>query len=71
MKAPANTLTMVKMRDQARQGPFYVGEVIVCEAAVEIDGVKGVAVIMNEDAGKVLDIAIKEAQNDLNACNKA
>jgi len=46
VKAPANALAMAKMRDQARQGPFYVGEVIVCEAAVEIDGVKGVAVII-------------------------
>ena len=61
VKAPSNALAMIKMRDPVKQGLFYIGEVIVCEATVEIDGVKGVAVIMNENAGKALDIAIIDA----------
>ncbi len=36
-------------------------EVIVCEAAVEIDGTKGIAVAMGDDAEKTLDMAIIDA----------
>ena len=61
VKEPSNALAMIKMRDPVKQGLFYIGEVIVCEATVEIDGVKGVAVTMNEGAGKTLDIAIIDA----------
>jgi alpha-D-ribose 1-methylphosphonate 5-triphosphate synthase subunit PhnG len=40
---------------------FYIGEVIVSEAAVEIDGVKGIAVTMGDDIEKTLDMAIIDA----------
>ena len=67
VKEPSNALAMIKMRDPVKQGLFYVGEVIVCEAAVEIDGVKGVAVIMNDDVGKALDMAIIDAAMNIGA----
>lgn len=60
-KEPAKTLAMVKMRDPVKQGTFYIGEVIVSEAVVEIGGVKGIAVVMGDDADKVLDMAIIDA----------
>jgi alpha-D-ribose 1-methylphosphonate 5-triphosphate synthase subunit PhnG len=61
VKEPGKTLTMIKLRDPVKQGVFYIGEVIVCEAAVEIDGVQGVSVLMGDDARKTLDMAIIDA----------
>ena len=61
IKEPGKTLAMIKMREPVKQSLFYIGEVIVCEATVEIDGVKGVAVVMGDDAEKTLDMAIIDA----------
>ena len=58
---PAKALAMIKMREPVKQSLFYIGEVIVCEATVEIDDVKGFAVIMGDDAVKALDMAIIDA----------
>jgi alpha-D-ribose 1-methylphosphonate 5-triphosphate synthase subunit PhnG len=61
IKEPGKTLAMIKMREPVRQSLFYIGEVIVCEAAVEIGGVQGVAAAMGDDAEKILDMAIIDA----------
>jgi len=61
IKEPGKTLTMIKMREPVKESLFYLGEVIVCEAIVEIDGVKGVAVAMGDDTEKTLDMAIIDA----------
>jgi alpha-D-ribose 1-methylphosphonate 5-triphosphate synthase subunit PhnG len=61
VKTPGKTLTMIKMREPVKQSLFYIGEVIVSEAVVEIDGVQGAAVVMGDDAEKALDIAIIDA----------
>jgi len=61
IKEPGKTLTMIKMREPVKESLFYIGEVIVCEAVVEIDSVKGVAVLMGDDAEKTLDMAIIDA----------
>jgi len=61
VKEPGKTLTMIKMREPVKQSLFYIGEVIVCEAAVELDGVKGMAVVMGDDVEKTLDMAIIDA----------
>ena len=61
VKGPDKTLTMIKMREPVKQSLFYIGEVIVCEATVEIDGIKGIAVLMGDDTGKTLDMAIIDA----------
>ena len=61
VKGPGNTLTMIKMREPVRQSLFYIGEAIVCEAVVEIDGVQGISVAMGDDAEKTLDMAIIDA----------
>jgi len=61
IKEPGKTLTMIKMREPVKESLFYIGEVIVCETVVEIDGVKGVAVVMGDDTEKTLDIAIIDA----------
>jgi len=61
VKEPKKTLAMVKMREPVKQSLFYIGEVIVCEALVEIDGVRGIAVLMGDDSEKTLDMAIIDA----------
>ena len=61
IKEPGKTLTMIKMREPVKQSLFYIGEVIVCEAAVELDGVRGIAVLMGDDTVKALDMAIIDA----------
>jgi len=61
VKEPGKTLTMIKMREPVKQSLFYIGEVIVCEAAVEIDDVQGIAVLMGDDVEKTLDMAIIDA----------
>ena len=61
VKEPGKTLAMIKMREPVKQSLFYIGEVIVCEAAVEIDGVQGIAVVMGDDADRALDMAIIDA----------
>lgn len=61
VKEPGKTLTMIKMREPVKQSLFYIGEVIVCEAAVELDGVQGIAVMMGDDTEKTLDMAIIDA----------
>ena len=61
VKEPIKTLTMIKMREPVKQSLFYIGEVIVCEAAVEIDGIQGIAILMGSDTEKTLDMAIIDA----------
>jgi alpha-D-ribose 1-methylphosphonate 5-triphosphate synthase subunit PhnG len=61
VKEPRKTLSMIKMREPVRESLFYIGEVIVSEAVVEIDGVQGAAVVMGDDAEKTLDMAIIDA----------
>ncbi len=65
VKAPEKSLTMIRMREPVQESLFYLGEVIVSEAIVDLDGAKGVAVIMGDDFEKVLDMAVIDA-----ACNK-
>jgi len=61
IKEPGKALAMVKMREPVKQSLFYIGEVIVCEAVVELDGAMGAAVAMGDDAEKTLDMAIIDA----------
>ena len=65
IKDPGKTLAMIKMREPVKESLFYIGEVIVCEAVVELDGTKGMAVTMGDDFEKILNMAIIDA-----ACNK-
>ena len=61
IKEPGKTLTMIKMREPVKQSLFYIGEVIVCEAVVEIDSTKGIAVVLGDDTEKTLNMAIIDA----------
>lgn len=61
IKELGKTLAMIKMREPVKESLFYIGEVIVCEAVVELEGVKGMAVTMGDDTEKTLHMAIIDA----------
>lgn len=65
IKEPQKSLAMIKMREPVQASLFYLGEVIVTEAAVELAGTKGIAVTMGDDFEKTLNMAVIDA-----ACNK-
>ena len=65
VKAPEKSLTMIRMREPVKESLFYLGEVIISEAIVDLDGTKSIAVMMGNDFEKVLDMAVIDA-----ACNK-
>lgn len=61
IKEPGKTLTMIKMREPVKNSLFYLGEVIVSEAVVELNKTKGIGVVMGDDFDKVLNMAIIDA----------
>ncbi|MDD3252930.1 MAG: phosphonate C-P lyase system protein PhnG [Lachnospiraceae bacterium] len=61
VKEPAKTLAMIKLREPVKQSLFYMGEVIVSEAVVELDGAKGMGVTMGDDTEKALHMAVIDA----------
>ncbi|MCI6887125.1 MAG: phosphonate C-P lyase system protein PhnG [Lachnospiraceae bacterium] len=65
IKEPAKTLAMIKMQEPVKESLFYIGEVIVCEAVVMVDGTRGMAVTMGDHFEKVYHMAVIDA-----ACNQ-
>lgn len=61
VKKPEKSLTMIKMREPVKQSLFYLGETIVTEATVSLDGAVGTAVTMGDDFEKTLHMAIIDA----------
>ncbi|MGL4607744.1 MAG: phosphonate C-P lyase system protein PhnG [Eubacteriaceae bacterium] len=61
IKEPTKSLTMIKMREPVKSSLFYLGEVMVTETIVEIEGTKGIGVTMGDDSDKSLSMAIIDA----------
>ncbi len=61
VKPPEKTLAMVRLRETVQAKLFYLGEVIVWEAAVTLDGTAGMAVTMDGTADKALAMAVIDA----------
>ncbi|CEI81651.1 Phosphonate metabolism protein PhnG [Oceanobacillus oncorhynchi] len=59
--APQYGLTMVKMRESAKKSLFYIGEVLVTEAKVELNGQIGIGIIQGMHDGLALNLAIIDA----------
>lgn len=64
VKEPEKALAMIKMREPVKESLFYLGEVIVTEATVSVNGINGTAVAMGDDFEKTRAMAIIDA-----ACN--
>ncbi|GAA0370315.1 phosphonate C-P lyase system protein PhnG [Bacillus horti] len=62
VEAPPTTgLVMTKTRDSVSQTPFYLGEVLVTECTVSIDGMFGMGVIMGDDFERSYQLAVIDA----------
>lgn len=59
--APRQGLTMIKMRETARQSLFYLGEVLVTEAKVEIGDYIGVGIVAGAKEQLAADLAVIDA----------
>lgn len=61
LKEPVTTLVMLPMREPVRGTRFYIGELLATEAAVELNGVRGIGVCMGEEYAKALAMAVIDA----------
>lgn len=64
VKEPEKALTMIKMREPVQETLFYLGEVIITEATVSVNGTNGTAVTMGDDFDKTLSMAIIDAASN-------
>jgi len=55
---PNTCLVMMKAKDSVGQTPFYLGEVIISEASVTVNGVKGFGFALEDEPAKALCFAI-------------
>lgn len=61
VKKPAKTLVMLKMRESTAGSAFFLGELLACEAMVEIDNKRGMALTAGDDFEKVFAMALVDA----------
>lgn len=55
---PNEGVVMVRMRDSARKAPFYLGEVLVTEAKVQVKGTLGIGIIKGHHPEKAYHLAL-------------
>lgn len=61
VKPPAKTLVMLKMREPVAQAEYFLGELLACEAMVQIGEHQGMAVTAGDDLEKVAAMAVIDA----------
>lgn len=61
IRKPAKTMVMVRMKETVAKADYYIGELLACEAMVEISGVKGFALMAGDNCDKVLHVAVIDA----------
>ncbi|WP_175640477.1 phosphonate C-P lyase system protein PhnG [Metabacillus schmidteae] len=60
-RSPQTGLVMMKTRDSVSKQPFYMGEVLITECVVEVNGTVGIGVLMGENPEKAYQMAIIDA----------
>ncbi len=58
IEPPRAGLTMVRLRESARRSVFNLGEVLVTEAKVEVNGHPGLGLIAGDDEEAAMDLAV-------------
>jgi len=58
---PSEALTMIKMRESAKNTLFYVGEVLITETKVRINGKVGIGIVKGHEAILSRGLAIIDA----------
>jgi alpha-D-ribose 1-methylphosphonate 5-triphosphate synthase subunit PhnG len=64
IEEPGGALVMLKLRESARNGLFYIGELLVTEAKVRVEGVVGIGVVSGDRPEAARELAVVDA-----ACN--
>lgn len=55
---PNNGLVMIKMRETAKKQLFYLGEVLVTEAKIQINGHLGIGIVAGDNVELAINLAI-------------
>ena len=58
---PENGLVMIKMRETAKKQLFYLGDVLVTEAKVSINGNLGLGIVNGDEEKLAYDLAVIDA----------
>ena len=58
---PRGGLSMIKMRETAKNGLFFIGELLVTEAKVQIEGRIGIGIIAGDEPDAARHLAIVDA----------
>jgi len=61
IEEPNHGLVMVRVRETAQQSLFYLGEVLVTECKVQIEGATGVGLIKGDEPERAFDLAVIDA----------
>jgi alpha-D-ribose 1-methylphosphonate 5-triphosphate synthase subunit PhnG len=61
LKEPEKTMVLLQIQEPVRQSRFYLGELLASHCIVDVGGVRGAAVLMGDDLGKVKDAAVLDA----------
>jgi alpha-D-ribose 1-methylphosphonate 5-triphosphate synthase subunit PhnG len=61
LQEPQEGLVMIKMREQARNSLFYLGEVLITEAKVRVNGMVGLGLVEGSDSDLARNLAIIDA----------
>lgn len=61
LESPDNGLVMIKMRETARRSLFYLGEILVTESKVQVEGAIGLGIIAGDNPDAATDLAVIDA----------
>jgi len=61
IEAPNHGLVMIKIRETAKKELFYLGEILVTEAKVYIEGILGMGIVAGDKEDLALNLAIIDA----------
>lgn len=61
IEEPRGGLVMIKARETAKNGLFYLGELLVTEAKVQVEGRIGLGIVAGDESEAARDLAIIDA----------
>lgn len=66
LSEPQHVLTMIKMRETAKNSLFYFGEVLVTETKVQIEGKLGIGIVAGHEEALSYELAVIDAAYESN-----
>ena len=71
LSEPQHALTMIKMRETAKNSLFYLGEVLVTETKVQINNALGIGIVVGTDEELSYELAVIDAAYQANLMETA